>query len=130
MLKNLKRRWQREEREDGWDEMSLSDDDEQPGQSTISRASTSTPARDTLLPVDEARMHMHGPAAKRRKTSTRPSTPVPKEAIGARLPEVLDTNRALTDIEDAKIIDNQCNEEDKEERKMALIERIKEENSM
>ena len=74
-------------------------------------------------------MKLQGPLVKRRKISTRPTTPVLREAIGTRLPEVMDTNKMLADIEDAKVLKEQTENED-EEAGISLLDRIKEGNSM
>ena len=141
MLKNLKRRWQREERDSdsAYDERAsegTSEDTEQVGRQGLSRASTSTPSRDvpmssigTFNSMDVDEMKLQGPLVKRRKISTRPTTPVLKEAIGTRLPEVMDTNKALAGIEDAKVVKGQTEYED-EGAEMSLLDRIKEGNSM
>ena len=53
--------------------------------------------------MDADEMKLQGPLVKRRKTFASPTTPVLREAIGTRLPEVVDPSKALAEIEDVKV---------------------------
>lgn len=117
MLKNLKRRWQKEDREGSYDEKfseTTSEDVETKARRSASRAGTSTPMSNVQMQLiaddastsnitDSEELESGHQSKKRRKTSTRPTTPIIKEAIGTRLPEIVDERWKPSDQEDEKV---------------------------